>query len=145
MGIFRFERNQHDRIARQHSGKSSRSLRAMRTPRLVEEKPNLVDLVRDPSKISIVDIEEIPGLLGDLEKVRAFLLARLVSGSTKAAKASGGDDRLLDVEETAEMLSTTSDWLYRNAKRLPFTVRIAPQQLRFSRRGIQKFIKNHHL
>jgi predicted DNA-binding transcriptional regulator AlpA len=42
------------------------------------------------------------------------------------------EDRLLTVEETAKMLSVAPDWLYRHAKRLPFTRKLGPKMLRFS-------------
>jgi DNA-binding transcriptional regulator YiaG len=32
-----------------------------------------------------------------------------------------GEDRLLDAQEAANRLSVSEDWLYRNAKKLPFT------------------------
>jgi predicted DNA-binding transcriptional regulator AlpA len=49
-------------------------------------------------------------------------------------------DRLLTAQEAARMLAVSPDWLYRNAKRLPFTHQLAPKMLRFSRRGIEKWI-----
>jgi hypothetical protein len=42
---------------------------------------------------------------------------------------------------TSARLGTTPDWLYRQAKRLPFTVRLGPRQLRFSSRGITRYIR----
>ena len=50
------------------------------------------------------------------------------------------DDRLLTVHEAAVILGTSVDWLYRNSKKLPFTRRVSRKQLRFSERGIQKYI-----
>jgi predicted DNA-binding transcriptional regulator AlpA len=52
------------------------------------------------------------------------------------------DDRLLTIEEAAEVLHTTKDWLYRNWKKLPFTVSLSPRQIRFSTKGIEEYIEN---
>ena len=50
------------------------------------------------------------------------------------------EDRLLDAEQAANMLSVSSDWLYRQAKKLPFTRKLGPKMLRFSYQGIQKYL-----
>jgi len=49
-------------------------------------------------------------------------------------------DRLLTAEQAAEILSTSPDWLYRHANRLPFTRKLGPRMLRFSYQGIQKWL-----
>ena len=49
-------------------------------------------------------------------------------------------DRMLTAEEAAEMLSMSTDWLYRNAKKLPFTKKLGPKMLRFSYQGIKKWL-----
>jgi len=38
------------------------------------------------------------------------------------------------------MLSVSPDWLYRNAKKLPFSCKLSPRMLRFCKRGIEKWI-----
>jgi predicted DNA-binding transcriptional regulator AlpA len=50
------------------------------------------------------------------------------------------EDRLLDAEEAAKLLSVSVVWLYRNAKRLPFTRKLGHKMLRFSSVGIQKYL-----
>ena len=52
-------------------------------------------------------------------------------------------DELLTVTEAAARLKTTKDWLYRNWKKLPFTVSLSPRQLRFSAKGIDRYIEEH--
>jgi predicted DNA-binding transcriptional regulator AlpA len=52
----------------------------------------------------------------------------------------GDEDRLLDAEEAAEVLSVSPDWLYRRAKKLPFTRKLGTKMLRFSSQGIQKYL-----
>ena len=60
-------------------------------------------------------------------------------------KAVGGnghrEDRLLDAEEAAKVLCVSPDWLYRHAKRLPFSCKLGPKMLRFSYQGIQKYLE----
>ena len=51
-----------------------------------------------------------------------------------------GEDRLVDINEAARLLSATKDWLYHNRKRLPFVRKTGPKSLRFSVRGIQAWI-----
>jgi excisionase family DNA binding protein len=51
------------------------------------------------------------------------------------------EDRLLTIDEAAEVLRTTKDYLYRHHKDLPFTVRLSPRQLRFSSKGIERYIE----
>ncbi|MBI4489181.1 MAG: helix-turn-helix domain-containing protein [Deltaproteobacteria bacterium] len=49
-------------------------------------------------------------------------------------------DLLLTAHEAAQMLSVSPDWLYRNARKLPFSRKLGPKMLRFSRLGIEKWI-----
>ena len=51
-----------------------------------------------------------------------------------------GEDRLLNADEAAKILSVSPDWLYRHGGRLPFTRKLAPRVLRFSYHGIQKYL-----
>ena len=51
------------------------------------------------------------------------------------------EDRLLNIEEAAERLKTSKDWLYRHWRKLPFTVQLSPKQLRFSAKGIERYLE----
>ena len=51
-----------------------------------------------------------------------------------------GQERLLDAEEAAKMLSVSADWLYRHARKLPFSRKLGLKMLRFSSQGIQKYL-----
>lgn len=70
-----------------------------------------------------------------LEVRRSELFAELLSLNTVP------EDELLTVEETAGVLKTTTDWLYRHARQLPFTVRPGPGQVRFSKLGLQEYLR----
>jgi predicted DNA-binding transcriptional regulator AlpA len=63
------------------------------------------------------------------------------SGLTEEETPQTGSapDRLLDVKEAAARLNMSQDRLYRK-KDLPFVVRISPRCVRFSERGIERYI-----
>ena len=66
-----------------------------------------------------------PSLLEEaLEALEASLgvIRQAVSKEVNSAgtRHESSEDRLLPVDEAAQMLSVSPDWLYRNAKRSPF-------------------------
>jgi excisionase family DNA binding protein len=77
---------------------------------------------------------ELPRLLGELEEVRCTALARL-----SAPALVQSPDELLTVEQAAERLGMSKDYLYRNHSRLPFVRRMG-RTLRFSSSGITDYI-----
>jgi predicted DNA-binding transcriptional regulator AlpA len=83
---------------------------------------------------------EIPVLLSQVAALQSALAARLLSVQDYL-HTGPVEDRLLTVEEAASRLGTSEDWLYRNAPKLPFTVRLAPRQLRFSSQGIERYLR----
>ena len=87
-----------------------------------------------------VPVEQIPAVLGELAALQLRLTARLLQEQADRTDQPAGSDTLLRVEEAAARLGTSKDWLYRQAKRLPFTVRQG-RQLRFSSQGIDHHIK----
>ncbi len=78
------------------------------------------------------------------EALRAELKAIIQEALHEAFRGQDGHqgDRLLDVEETSKLLCVEEDWLYRHHKKLPFARKLGPKMLRFSYRGIQKFLAN---
>ena len=66
------------------------------------------------------------------------LVREAVADATKGQ--TGGEDRLLDAEEASRVLSVSPDWLYRQARKLPFTRKLGHKMLRFSSQGIQKYL-----
>ena len=76
----------------------------------------------------------------------AFLdvICTAVREEIRSALKEGGfciDDRLIDVEEAAQILCVPKTWLFAHSRQLPFTRRVGPKALRFSYRGIQKWIE----
>jgi excisionase family DNA binding protein len=84
--------------------------------------------------------EELPAALGEVERLRVVLSAKLLADSSRVKPAD--TEHLLDVEEAARRLSLSPDTLYRKAKDLPFTVRLG-HLVRFSSAGIDRFIRAH--
>jgi excisionase family DNA binding protein len=76
--------------------------------------------------------------MAQMAAIQLSLASRLVAGGMDRVPDEG--DKLLTVDEAAARLKCSSDWLYRRAKRLPFTVRIG-RNLRFSERGIEEAIR----
>jgi predicted DNA-binding transcriptional regulator AlpA len=52
------------------------------------------------------------------------------------------EDRLVEIDEAAKILSVSKEFLYRNHKRLPFTRRLGRGLLRFSVNAMQRWIKS---
>jgi predicted DNA-binding transcriptional regulator AlpA len=70
---------------------------------------------------------------------------QIVREEIKAAAngaVSKSSDRLLDPEEAAKLLSVSEDWLYHQAKKLPFTRKLGPRLLRFSYQGMIKWMES---
>ena len=69
-------------------------------------------------------------------------LRLIVMDAVQAAiRATPRDDKLLTVEQICEILNTSEEWLYHNAKKLPF-VRKVGGLLRFSSNGLQRYIES---
>jgi excisionase family DNA binding protein len=93
-------------------------------------------ILPDPADI---EPEKIAPVMAQMAAIQLSLAARLVAESTERAQTDA--DSLLTVEEAAAKLKCSGDWLYRQAKRLPFTVRVG-RSLRFSSRGIDAHIRS---
>jgi excisionase family DNA binding protein len=82
----------------------------------------------EPTPVAIVTLsrDELKAIIG--EAVREALAAAPL------------EDKLLDIDQACEMLSCKRDFLYHAAHTLPFTRKLGGH-LRFSRNGIQEYIK----
>lgn len=65
--------------------------------------------------------------------------ATVTDGAPTRPAAPAAADDLLDVDTAARRLGMSRSWLYRNARRLPFTVPVG-SLLRFDPRGIARYI-----
>lgn len=92
-------------------------------------------VVPDPTEI---EPERIGAVMAQMAAIQLSLATRLVAEGMERVPDEG--DKLLTIDEAAARLKCSSDWLYRRAKRLPFTVRVG-RNLRFSERGIEVAIR----
>jgi len=86
------------------------------------------------------DVNRPPSLLAEalrfeLEEIVQRAVERALTGNRHQE-----EDKLLDAKQAAEILCVGEDWLYHHHKKLPFTRKLAPRVLRFSRQGIQKYL-----
>lgn len=100
--------------------------------------PGLDDLARDPAAAIHLRPEARAELLARALAVVGALAAPAVTGNGVAPAPR--EDRILDVAETARRLNVSSDYLYRNSERLPFTVRRG-RKLGFSEHGLGEYLR----
>jgi excisionase family DNA binding protein len=77
--------------------------------------------------------DELPRMIGELAEISATAQARLL------APGEARPETLLDIEETAERMNLSRDYLYRHHKRLPFTRRVG-RKLLFSSSGLELYL-----
>jgi len=93
--------------------------------------------------IESLDSEQLSPVLAQVTALQTALLAKLLVQKEQQHRIeSAPEDHLLTVTEAAERLGTSCDWLYRHAHKLPFTVRLGSRQLRFSSKGIERYLRN---
>jgi excisionase family DNA binding protein len=82
-------------------------------------------------------VETLPEFLGALETIRCECMARLYASRTGATPQR---DELLTVEQAAQRLKVSRDYLYRNSRGLPFARKIGGA-LRFSAAAIDAYLR----
>ena len=66
-------------------------------------------------------------------------LFRLLGRFLSTLKNSS-EDRLLTTAEAALKLGCSKNYLYRNSKKLPFVIKLSEKRVRYSKKGIEKFL-----
>ncbi len=97
------------------------------------EIPTIDQLIADPSKVQDLPVAVVQHVLIQLTTLLPLLVAKSHSAPEKSS-----DDRLIEIDEAAEILSMSKDRLYRTD--YPFIVRDGGL-LRFSNNGIQRWIR----
>jgi excisionase family DNA binding protein len=105
----------------------------------IGDQVDLADLVENPGKVASVPPTRIPALLSQLSAVQSAMAARLVAADR--GEPTSTDDTLLTVDQAAERLGVSKDWLFRRSRTLPFVVRLG-RHLRFSNRGIDRYLRS---
>ena len=99
----------------------------------------LLALIRNPEGAGKVPRESIPALMAQLAALQSILASRLVGGQSSSNGNAEGD-RLVGIQEAAQKLGVSTQWLYRRAAKLHFVVRMG-RKLTFSEQGIERYIK----
>ena len=96
-------------------------------------RPDLSAALRDLADHA--DTLEPAELAGALETMKV----QIILMNTTSAPMPNEEDRLLEIDAAAARLATTPDWLRRHPE-LPFRIELSPGQVRFSSKGIDRWI-----
>lgn len=102
----------------------------------------LAELVVSPERLDDLDRDELADVMAELERLKVRAWSRL--HRPEEPEVHGGpdtDDRMLDVNEAADILGVETRWLYDRSDDLPFARKLAPRTLRFSERGIYRWLE----
>jgi len=102
--------------------------------------PSLDAIAADPAKVTTLPPAAAIALYSRAVVVLAALgpALSMSAGPRREAPAPAEAD-LLDVEQAARRLGKSTSWLYRNARALPFTVRVGVS-LRFDPRRLAQYV-----
>jgi excisionase family DNA binding protein len=78
-------------------------------------------------------------LIAELAALQAYAAARLRTTDQGPPSPAAGD-RALTAQEAARRLGLSTDWIYRNKDRLPFTIAAGRRSVRFSERGLERWL-----
>lgn len=106
------------------------------------DRSALAEVAADPDRLGDVPREELPELLADVERLRAEVWSELTRPPENGGSPEPDTgDQLLDVEAVAEVLDVDTRYVYEHADDWPFTRRISPRKLRFSERGLYRWLE----
>jgi excisionase family DNA binding protein len=110
----------------------------------------LAAIIDDPAQIASLRSEVIPVLMaqiaaiqGEYAAIQSSLSAQLVLHGSKALQSAPENDRLLNVEEAAELLGCSTDYLYRHPPRYHQLEVRDGNAVRFSKRAIDEYIRRN--
>jgi excisionase family DNA binding protein len=101
-------------------------------------------MTRDETISALVDgtnAADLPALAGELARALGIVLVRAAAPARLTAVAASqiSSSPLLTVDQAADRLGVTRSWLYRHAKRLPFTRKIGHRTLRFDAPTLERW------
>lgn len=100
-------------------------------------------LAADPLKLGSLTAEQACALREHLEAALGADSAVTPAAAPTPAPLPGpawGPDDLLTVDEVSATLQMSRQWVYRQAKKWPFTCKLSPKVLRFSRAGLVRWL-----
>ena len=99
--------------------------------------------------IDSMTLDEQIIVVGKLRSLEVILLERIIHQdkwhphhAILAAVTEPANDELLDAKEASRRLGFSTRWLYNNADSLPFTIRQKTGRLRFSKHGLEKYLRD---
>jgi predicted DNA-binding transcriptional regulator AlpA len=107
---------------------------------LISTPPSLDDLSRDPSLVRDLPARTLEAIVIKCAALQSAAAVALAEAAERSKKDDGGD-RLLSVEEAADKLSVSKDWVYRRGKKLGLAVPLATGTLRYSNKAIEQHIE----
>jgi hypothetical protein len=105
----------------------------------IKPAPSLDALAADPAKVASLETGQVCVVLTQLAGLQASLAARLLNRQEDDASVP---DRMLSLEQAAEVLQQTPEWIRRHAKRLPFVRRISRKRFLCSETGLNRWLAN---
>lgn len=103
----------------------------------------LAHIAADPDSLDRLPEDELPDLLAALEGLRARVWLRLLRPPVESGEDEPREpeaDQLLNAEEVAGVLSVATRYVYEHAAAWPFTRRLSRRTLRFSERGMYRWL-----
>src|SRR5262245_55292659 len=99
--------------------------------------------------IDTLTLDEQIIVVGKLRSLEVILLERILHQdkwhphhAILAAVTEPANDELLDAKEASRRMGYSTRWLYNNADSLPFTIRQKSGRLRFSKHGLEKYLRD---
>jgi len=99
--------------------------------------------------VDTMTLDEQIIVIGKLRAVEVVLLERIVHQdkwhphhAIVSALAEPANDQLLDAKEASRRMGYSTRWLYNNADSLPFTIRQKNGRLRFSKHGLDAYLRS---
>ncbi len=106
--------------------------------------PDLAQLLQDPTQVAEIPAEAIPGLLGELERLKASLWARLVALAVNGRPEAPADgDRLLTAEQVAERLQIPKGRVYEMARQGEIPTARFGKYVRVPVSALQQWVEKH--
>ena len=100
--------------------------------------------------IDAMTLDELIRVVGKLRALEVVLLERIMHEdkwhphhAILSALTERPNDELLDAKEASRRMGYSTRWLYNNADSLPFTIRQKSGRLRFSKHGLENYLRTH--
>jgi len=85
-------------------------------------------------------VEADSQLAGAFAAIIKPIVVEAVREALDGMRGEKAEDRMLTVDQAAEILGVSKDWLYSHARKLGLRRELGPKMVRYSWRAIQKFI-----